>query len=132
MKERLLVMNGRKIVQAEQGQEWITTGKVDKAGQLKPAIYNLHAAVPATEGTTQGTLVHVVDAKRDKDKPEGHQVEPARLYLQVGRGFVVYEAQSASLFGKLPEVGSSVSVEYEKGAAKVTAADQAQKRKLTR
>lgn len=131
MKERLLVMNGRKIVQAEQGQEWITTGKVDKAGQLKPAIYNLHAAVPATEGTTQGTLVHVVEAKRDKDKLEG-LVEPARLYLQVGRGFVVYEAQAASLFGKLPEVGSSVAVEYEKGAAKVTAADKAQKRKLTR
>lgn len=129
MKERLLVMNGRKIVQAEQGQEWITTGKVDKAGQLKPAIYNLHAAVPAAEGTTQGTLVHVVEAKRDK--PES-QVEPARLYLQVGRGFVVYEAQTASIFGKLPEVGSSVSVEYEKGAVKVTAADQAQKRKLTR
>mgnify|MGYP006389897645 CR=1 FL=1 len=35
MKQRLLVMNGQRIVQAEQGGAW-TNEKVDKAGALKP------------------------------------------------------------------------------------------------
>ena len=35
MKERLLVMNGQRIVQAEKDGAW-TNQKVDKAGALKP------------------------------------------------------------------------------------------------
>ena len=37
MKQRLLVMNGQRIVQAEQGGAW-TNEKVDKAGALKPGM----------------------------------------------------------------------------------------------
>ena len=43
MKERLLVMNGQRIVQAEKDGAW-TNQKVDKAGALKPGIYNLYTA----------------------------------------------------------------------------------------
>jgi hypothetical protein len=46
MKQRLLVMNGQRIVQSEQGGAW-TIEKVDKAGAIKPGIYNLHTALPA-------------------------------------------------------------------------------------
>ena len=43
MKQRLLVMNGQKIVQSEQAGAWINQ-KVDKAGALNPGIYNLYMA----------------------------------------------------------------------------------------
>lgn len=46
MKERLLVMNGQRIVQAEKDGAW-TNQKVDKAGALKPGIYNLYTAQAA-------------------------------------------------------------------------------------
>ena len=38
MKQRLLVMNGQKLVQSEQGGQWVTS-KVEKAGAIKPGLY---------------------------------------------------------------------------------------------
>ena len=43
MKNRLLVMNGQRIFQIEEGGMW-RNEKVDKAGLLKPGIYNLYLA----------------------------------------------------------------------------------------
>ena len=43
MKQRLLVMNGQKIVQHEQEGRW-QNDKVEKAGPVKPGIYNLYLA----------------------------------------------------------------------------------------
>ena len=39
MKQRLLVMNGQKILQHEQEGRW-QNDKVEKAGLVKPGIYN--------------------------------------------------------------------------------------------
>jgi hypothetical protein len=44
MKQRLLVMNGQKIVQHEQEGRWLND-KVEKAGLVKPGIYNLYCYV---------------------------------------------------------------------------------------
>ena len=76
MKQRLLVMNGSRIVQSEQDGQW-RSEKVDKAGTLKPGIYNLYLASRADKtATSSGVIVHA-----DKDN----------VYQQVGRNFPVRE-----------------------------------------
>ena len=56
MKERLLVMNGQRIVQAEKDGAW-TNQKVDKAGALKPGIYNLYTAQAADKKQTHAGVI---------------------------------------------------------------------------
>ena len=70
MKERLLVMNGQRIVQAEKDGAW-TNQKVDKAGALKPGIYNLYTAQAADKKQTHaGVIVHA---------------DATNVYQQIGR-----------------------------------------------
>ena len=73
MKQRLLVMNGQKLLQSEQGGQWATT-KVDKAGAIKPGIYNLHLSMPADKTKShEGLVLHL-----DKE----------HVYQQVGKLFI--------------------------------------------
>lgn len=107
MKQRLLVMNGQRIVQAEQGGGW-TNERVDKAGELKPGIYNLYMAKEADKGQKHdGVIVHS-DSKS--------------VYQQIGKNFVMHERQS---FDKVPEVGSSKSISYDAQGKAVMAAEAA-------
>lgn len=95
MKQRLLVMNGQRIVQAEQGGAW-TNQKVDKAGELKPGIYNLYMAKEADKAQRyDGVVVHA-----DNNK----------IYQQIGRNFIMH---SKSDFDKVPEVGGAKSISYD-------------------
>jgi len=101
MKERILVMNGQKLVQIEKNGEWGTI-RVGKAGNLRPAIYNIHLATPAdTSKSHDGVIVHA-----DKQA----------VYQQVGKAFVKHDPAS---FDKSPEIGHNLSVKYEGDAAKV-------------
>lgn len=103
MKQRLLVMNGQRIVQTEQDGTWLNQ-KVDKAGALKPGIYNLHTAQP-------------VDKKK---KYEGLivQIDSNGVYQQSGKNLVRHERPD---FETVPEIGRAVSVSYDKqGRAIVT------------
>jgi hypothetical protein len=102
MKQRLLVMNGQRIVQAEQGGTW-TNQKVDKAGALKPGFYNLYTAKPADKAQRHdGVIAHIDDNS---------------IYQQVGKNLVVH---SKSDFNKVPDIGSIKSISYdEHGKAKV-------------
>ncbi len=112
MKQRLLVMNGSRIVQAEEGGTW-QNKKVEKAGDLKPGIYNIHNAEKAdTKATYSGVIVH-----SDKDA----------VFQQTGKNnFVVHRSDS---FDIVPNVGESKSISYgETGKAQVQAASE----KLTR
>ncbi len=70
MKQRLLVMNGQKLLQSEQGGQWATT-KVEKAGAIKPGIYNIHLAMPADKVKSHDGLVLHLDKEH--------------LYQQVGK-----------------------------------------------
>ena len=89
MKQRLLVMNGSRIVQNEQEGQW-KSEKVDKAGALKPGIYNLYLASRADKAATHsGVIVHA-----DKDN----------VYQQVGRNYVMHARAD---FDKVPEIGSA-------------------------
>lgn len=107
MKQRLLVMNGQRIVQTEQGGPW-TNEKVDKAGALKPGIYNLYMAKEADKGQRhEGMIVHA---------------DSSNVYQQVGKNFVMHERQN---FDKVPEVGASKSISYDAQGKATVAAEAA-------
>ena len=105
-RERLLVMNGTRVLQSEgAGGAW-QNAKVtpETAGQnLKPGFYNLFAAQrPDTNGNYQGQVVHA-----DKDK----------VIQQAGKELVSHDA---STFEGKPVVGKSYTVAYTNGSATVS------------
>ena len=102
MKQRLLVMNGQCLVQVERDGQWATE-KVEKAGSIKPGIYNIYLAA-------------------DADKAKAHEgiilyVEPSRVYQQVGKSFVKYAVAD---FDKVPDTGTNVSIRFVADAAQAT------------
>lgn len=112
MKQRLLVMNGSRIVQAEDGGAW-QNKHVDKAGALKPGIYNIfNASAADTKAKYEGVIVHT-----DKES----------VYQQTEKKeFVMHKADN---FDIVPKVGESKSITYnQSGKAQVQAATE----KLTR
>ncbi len=100
MKQRLLVMNGQRVIQTEQQGEW-RVGQVDKAvGMLKPGIYNLYQARSAdTSQAHVGVILHA---------------DQAHVYQQVGRACVQHDRAK---FDKVPPVGSVQSIAYANGRA---------------
>ncbi len=102
MKQRLLVMNGQRLVQIEKEGQW-ATDKVEKAGLVKPGIYNIHLALQADKAKThEGTIVH-------QDR--------THVYQQIGKSFVKH---ALSDFDIVPEIGSNSSIRYEQGMAKAS------------
>lgn len=107
MKQRVLVMNGQRLVQSEDKGAW-QTDKVDRAGELKPGIYNIYNAQPADKAKSHtGAILNVED---------GH------VFQQVDHA--AYVKHKASDFDKVPAVGSSKTITYEKGRAIVNAPAQ--------
>jgi cell filamentation protein len=99
MKQRLLVMNGQRLVQIEREGQW-ATDKVEKAAGVKPGIYNIYLAVDADKTTVhEGIIVHM-----DHD----------HLYQQIGKGFVRHLLTD---FKQVPDIGSHASVNYATGVA---------------
>ncbi|MDL1867481.1 conjugal transfer protein TraO [Betaproteobacteria bacterium PRO4] len=95
MKQRLLIMNGQRIVQIEQGGTW-KNEKVDKAGTLKPGIYNLYMAKEADKGQKHdGTIVHT---------------DNGSVYQKIGTNFVMHDRKN---FDKVPDVGTLKSIGYD-------------------
>lgn len=109
MKQRLLVMNGQKLVQDEKAPgNWETIG-VEKAGGLKPAIYNIYQSQQADKSSAHtGVIIH-----SNKEC----------VYQQNGRDFVQH---IRSDFDKVPEIGSVQTITYtaDTGRAKVDAPAQ--------
>ncbi|MFN9709008.1 MAG: KfrB domain-containing protein [Burkholderiales bacterium] len=113
MKQRLLVMNGQRLVQSEQGGQW-NTDKVEKAGAVKPGIYNIHLSSQAEKSKTHdGVIVHA-----DKE----------HVYQQVGKNFVKHDRSG---FDKVPDIGSNSSIRYEGDKAVVNASAVKLGRKLS-
>ena len=114
MKQRLLVMNGQKIVQHEQEGRWLND-KVEKAGLVKPGIYNLYLASKADKTKTHdGVILHA-----DKDN----------VFQQVGKNVVKHDRGD---FGKPPTVGSNCIVTYGQDKAIASAASHALSRGVSR
>ena len=113
MKQRLLVMNGQRLVQSESGGQW-NTDKVEKAGAVKPGIYNIYLSTEA-------------------DKTKGYDgplifADKACVYQQVGKSFIKH---ALSAFDKVPDIGSNSHVKYENGKAVVTPSSIKLGRKIT-
>jgi len=105
MKERLLVMNGQRIVQSEQEPGKWHTEHVDKAGSVKPGIYNIYQAKQADKATTHdGVILHA-----DKQ----------HIYQQVGKEFIKHERAD---FDKVPEIGGAKSVTYDQSTGRAVVA----------
>jgi cell filamentation protein len=99
MKQRLLVMNGQRLVQIEREGQW-STEKVEKAAGVKPGIYNIYLAVDADKAKAhEGIILHM---------------DQAHLYQQIGKGFVRHLLAD---FSKVPDIGISASVNYAAGVA---------------
>ena len=114
MKQRLLVMNGQKLLQSEQGGQWATI-KVDKAGAIKPGIYNIHLAMPADKAKSHDGLVLHLDMEH--------------LYQQVGKVFIRHALED---FGNAPDTGSIASIHYDGDRAVTVAGSVKQSRGLKR
>jgi KfrB protein len=112
MKIRLIVMNGQRIIQREEEGKW-QNHKVEKAGAIKPGIYNIYLATPAEKRKTyEGMIVHTEDGA---------------VYQQVGRGFVMH---SRNDLDAVPVIGGAYRIEH--GANKATVAAVIVKRNPTR
>ena len=111
-KVRLIVMNGQRIIQREEEGKW-QNYEVDKAGAIKPGIYNLYLAMPAEKRKTyEGVIVHA---------------EENAVYQQVGRGFVIHARNDLDT---VPVVGGTYRIEH--GANKATVAQVSARRRLAR
>jgi cell filamentation protein len=85
-------MNGQRILQNRNGEEWVTA-KVSKAGQIKPGVYNLMAAVAAELGKTyDGAILHA---------------DASHVYQQTGKAVVRHDADR---FAECPEVGTQLTL----------------------
>ena len=120
MKQRLVVMNGQRIVQTTPpgsvSFDAASNEVAGKANGIKPGIYNLHSSLPADKNQSySGQLIHA-----DKDK----------VYQKVGMNIVKH---SRSDFDKVPEIGSAITVSYnQQGKAETAAASLQQGRGLKR
>jgi hypothetical protein len=102
MKQRLLVMNGQRLVQSEQAGQWSTI-KVERAGTVKPGIYHLHLAIDPDKSKAYDGLILYADQ--------------GLIYQQVGKVLVKHSLPD---FDTVPEIASSARIKYEVGKAVVT------------
>ena len=117
MKKRILVMNGQKIIQSETTAGKWTNDRVDKAGSLKPNIYNIYLAKEANlKSNSIGTIIHADEKK---------------VYQQVGRELLMHDIKK---FDKVPDIGSVQSISYDEptGKIKISPATVTNSKKLSR
>ncbi|TWI44681.1 hypothetical protein IQ22_04696 [Pseudomonas duriflava] len=116
MKERLVVMNGQRVVQTSWGTPDEKNDMVGKANGVKPGVYNLHSASEADKKKShEGQIVH-------SDK--------GAIYQKAGSYLVKHKPSD---FDILPFAGSTVKISYsERGRAVTEAASQQQSRGLSR
>jgi cell filamentation protein len=104
MKQRLLVMNGQKLLQSEHAGQW-QVDKVEKAGAIKPGIYNLYLATSANPASAHvGVVLHA---------------DTEFVYQHVGKTFVRHDR---ARFDQVPALGIPVRIRYQDDHAVVTAA----------
>lgn len=102
IKQRLLVMNGQRLVQSKQDGQW-NTDKVEKAGTIKPGIYNIHLSAQADKANTYDGVILYADKNN--------------VYQQIGKNFVKHDRTA---FDKVPEIGSNSSIKYDNNKAVVS------------
>ena len=108
-KLRMIVMNGQKILQTQNNNEWETTGTIKKVEEgIKPGVYNIYLATsPSDKNQYQGQIIYI-------DK------ENAVFYQQVNKDFIVHQLNSVD--GK-PVAGKDVAITYDGEKATLTLID---------
>jgi hypothetical protein len=100
-KRRLVVLNGHKVLQVREDDEWINA-KVEKAGSLRPGLYDLDAAVPADQGVAVSGVVLFVD-----EDTVFHQG-------------TALTAHPRAAFEQVPASGAGGTIAYQEGRATFT------------
>ena len=113
-KQRMLVMNGQKLIQQQLDGAW-QTEKVSKAGLLKPGIYDIHLSQTADAAKVYDGLVLHADQNF--------------VYQKVGKDYIKHDRQS---FDKLPEAGTTLKISYSGGKALSVASSGKLSRGITR
>ena len=105
-KLRMIVMNGQKILQTQNNNEWETVGTIKKVEEgIKPGVYNIYlATAPVDKNQYEGQIIHV-------DK------ENAVFYQQVKKDFIVHQLNDVD--GK-PVAGKDVAITYDGEKATLT------------
>lgn len=108
-KLRMIVMNGQKILQTQNNNEWETMGTIKKVEEgIKPGVYNIHLAkTPVDKNRYEGQVIHV-------DK------ENSVFYQQVNKDFIVHQLKAVD--GK-PVAGKDVAITYDGEKATLTLID---------
>ncbi len=98
-KLRMIVMNGQKILQTQNNNEWETIGTIKKVDEgIKPGVYNIYlATAPVDKNQYEGQIIYI-------DK------ENAVFYQQVKKDFIVHQLNAVD--GK-PVAGQDVAITYD-------------------
>lgn len=116
MKQRLLVMNGQRILQEESGNGWANV-KVEKAGDVRPGIYPLFVAKEADRSKeTVGVILHA---------------DKRFVYQEDGRSIIAHEARSFDSVTP-PQPGTMKAIKYVDDKAIAAPASQQQGRTVKR
>ena len=105
----MIVMNGQKILQTQNNNEWETTGTIKKVDEgIKPGVYNIYLArTPVDKNQYEGKIIYI-------DK------ENAVFYQQVKKDFIVHQLKAIE--GK-PVAGKDVVIAYDGEKATLTLID---------
>ncbi|HMY90357.1 MAG: conjugal transfer protein TraO [Gammaproteobacteria bacterium] len=108
-KLRMIVMNGQKILQTQNNNEWETIGTIKKVDEgIKPGVYNIYlATAPIDKNQYQGQIIYI-------DK------ENSVFYQQVKKDFIVHQLNAVD--GK-PIAGKDVVIAYDEEKATLTLMD---------
>ncbi len=108
-KLRMIVMNGQKILQTQNNNEWETVGTIKKVDEgIKPGVYNIYlATAPVDKNQYQGQIIYI-------DK------ENTVFYQQVKKDFIVHQLNDVD--GK-PVAGKDMVITYDGEKATLTPID---------
>lgn len=98
MRKRVVVLNGQKVLQAEEGATW-TNERVEKAGLLRPGLYELFTAQQSDRSTYTAGALLIMDS--------------GMLYQVTDTGLVAHNCND---FDVLPAVGAHGTVTYNADA----------------
>ena len=108
-KLRMIVMNGQKILQTQNNNEWETVGTIKKVEEgIKPGVYSIYLAkAPVDKNQYEGKIIHI-----DKDN--------AVFYQQVNKDFIVHQLNAVD---NKPIAGKNVAIQYDGEKATLTLID---------
>ncbi|PTQ77324.1 hypothetical protein C8R26_109110 [Nitrosomonas oligotropha] len=112
----MIVMNGQKILQTQNNNEWETIGTIKKVEEgIKPGVYNIYLAkTPSDKNRYEGQVIHV-------DK------ENSVFYQQVNKDFIVHQLEAVD--GK-PVAGKDVAITYDGEKATLTLIDTPKNKRI--